>query len=86
MIEGQIMGFILTALVAIIVIYFAFKLGKKMVVLLINSFLGLIALVLLNFVPQISIEINIWNVLIVALGGIPGIILVVLLNLLGVVF
>jgi len=29
MIEGQIIGFVLTALVAIIVIFFAFKLGKK---------------------------------------------------------
>ncbi|MFH1391228.1 MAG: pro-sigmaK processing inhibitor BofA family protein [Candidatus Diapherotrites archaeon] len=81
-----IIGFVLTAAVVIIAIFFALKLGKKIVVLLINSFLGLVVLVLLNFFPFVNIEINIWSVLITAFGGIPGIILLILLDLLGFAF
>ncbi|MAG18258.1 MAG: sigmaK-factor processing regulatory BofA [Candidatus Diapherotrites archaeon] len=81
-----ILGFVLTAIVVIIAIFFALKLGKKIVILLINSFIGLVVLVLLNFFPFIHIEINIWSVLITAFGGIPGIILLILLDLLGFAF
>jgi len=85
-IPESIIGFVLTVFLAIIVFYFAFKLGKKVVILLLNSFVGLVLLVLVNFLPQVSIEIGIWSVLIVALGGIPGLILLILLNLLGIAF
>jgi len=81
-----ILGFVLTAAVVIIAIFFALKLGKKIVVLLINSFLGLVVLVLLNFFPFVNIEINIWSVLITVFGGVPGIILLILLDLLGFAF
>jgi len=86
MVENTIIGFVLTAALAVIVIFFALKLGKKAVLLLINGFLGLVVLVLLNLTPFVSIEINIFSVLIAALGGIPGLLLLILLSHLGIAF
>ena len=66
--------------------FFALKLGKRLFWLLVNSFVVLVILVLINFLPSISIEINVWRVLIVALGVIPGLLLVVALSSLGIAF
>ncbi len=52
--------------------------------LLINGLVGVVILMLLNYLPQIEVPINIWTFLIAALGGILGVILLVLLNLMGV--
>ena len=79
---GPVLAFLLIALAAIV----AWKFGKGIVWLAINSLIGIAALVLLNFLPFVSITINIWSVLIVVLGGIPGIILVILLSHFGIVF
>ena len=86
MIEIPFLGPILVVLLVIVLIYFALKLGKQLAILLINSFLGLVALVLINLFPFIDIEINIWSILIAALGGIPGIILLAILSFLGIAF
>ncbi|HZX20124.1 MAG TPA: pro-sigmaK processing inhibitor BofA family protein [archaeon] len=85
-IEQTIIGIVLTVALAIIVIFFALKLGKQAVLLLINSFLGLVVLVLINLFPFVNIDINIFSVLITAIGGIPGIILLILLSALGIAF
>ena len=79
---GPVLTFILIALVIIV----ALKFGKGIIWLAINSIIGIVALVLLNYLPFINIVINIWSVLIVALGGIPGIILVILLSHFGIMF
>ena len=79
---GPVLTFLLVALVAIV----AWKLGKGIIWLGVNSVLGIVALVLLNFLPFVSITINIWSVLIVALGGIPGLIIVILLSHFGIAF
>lgn len=52
--------------------------------LLINGIVGIIILMLLNYLPQIEVPINIWTFLIAAIGGILGVVLLVLLNLAGV--
>jgi len=80
------LGPLLTLLVLILVIFIAIKLGKEIVWLALNSVIGLIVLILINFLPFINIDINIWSILIVAIGGIPGIALVILLDLLGIAF
>jgi hypothetical protein len=51
--------------------------------LLINGLVGVVILMLLNFLPQIEVPINIWTFLIAALGGVLGIVVLVLLNLMG---
>ena len=85
-IEQTIIGVVLTVALVIVVIFFALKLGKQAVLLLINSFLGLVVLVLINLFPFVNIDINIFSILITALGGIPGMVLLVLLSALGVAF
>ena len=77
---------ILTVLLVVILIYFALKLGKKLIVLAINSFLGLVVLVLLNILPFLELEISIWTILVAGLGGIPGVLLIVILHSLGLAF
>ncbi len=86
MVENIIIGTVLSVALAIVVLYFVFVLGKKIILLLINSFLGLVALVLLNFLPFVDLEINLFSVLIAALGGLPGVILLLLLSALGIAF
>lgn len=79
-------GRIITAILALIVIYLALKIGKKIVLLVLNSFIGLVLLLLANFIPFVHIPINIWTILIAGFGGILGVILLVVLGQLGIVF
>ena len=80
------LGPILTILFIVLLIVVAWKFGKGIVWLLINSLVGMVILILLNYLPFINIVINIWSILIVALGGIPGIALVILLSHFGIAF
>ncbi|HZX34443.1 MAG TPA: pro-sigmaK processing inhibitor BofA family protein [archaeon] len=86
MVSVPFLGPILAVIILVLVVYIALKLGKKVIILLINSFLGLLALAVLNLLPFISVEINIWSILIAGLGGIPGILLLVLLDVAGIAF
>ena len=86
MAEILFLGPILTFLFIVLLVIVALKLGKGLFWLLINSLVGMVILILLNFLPFVKITINIWSILIVALGGIPGIVLVVLLSHFGIAF
>jgi len=86
MVELLILGPILTFLFVALIVLVVWKFGEGLLWLLINSVLGIAAMVLLNFLPFVNIVINIWSVLIVALGGIPGLIIVVLLSHFGIAF
>ena len=86
MAEILVIGPILTFLFLVLLVIGVWKFGKGIVWLAINSMVGIGALVLLNFLPFVNIVINIWSVLIVALGGIPGIIIVILLSYFGIAF
>ena len=58
--------------------------GKSMKIIwtvLINAIVGFIVLFLLNLIPGISLEINWWSALLTGAFGIPGVILVVILQL-----
>ena len=80
------LGPILTLAILAILVFIAFKFGKGIVWLAINSLVGLLFLVVLNFLPFINIAINIWSILIVAFGGVAGLALLILLDLAGVAF
>ena len=79
------LGPLLSGLLTVLLILVAIKFGGGLLWLFVNSLIGLAILVLLNFLPVIQIPINIWTVLIVALGGLPGVVILVILNLLGIV-
>jgi hypothetical protein len=86
MVEIIILGPIITAILLLIVIFVVLKMGKSVVFLIINSVIGLIALTLVNFLPIVNVTINIWSVLIVALGGLPGLIILIILSVLQIAF
>jgi inhibitor of the pro-sigma K processing machinery len=53
--------------------------------LIINGIIGLIILMILNYLfKEVAVPINVWTFLIAALGGILGVVLLVLLNVMGV--
>lgn len=86
MVEVLILGPLITIALLVIVIFVLLKMGKSVGVLIVNSVIGLILLWLVNLLPIVNVTINIWSILIVALGGIPGLILLVILDLLKVAF
>ncbi|MEW6749271.1 MAG: hypothetical protein AB1295_06200 [Candidatus Micrarchaeota archaeon] len=55
------------------------------VVLLINTVIALLALKLVGWLG-IKIEINIWSILICLMGGIPGLLVLIFLNVTGLAF
>ncbi len=87
MIETNIMIVqIIMVLLAILILYVVFKLVKNIAILALNSLLALIGLVVVNMIFGLGIVVNIWSILIVALGGIPGFVLVLVLHFLGIAF
>lgn len=74
------------AIAAFIAVYYSLKVLKYLVV---NSIVGLILLFVSNFVIGMldigfSVDINLVSILICAVGGIPGVIIVILLGFLNV--
>jgi hypothetical protein len=86
MVELIFLGPVLTIVFLAIIILFTVFFGRGIIWLIINSVIGLVALVLVNLLPIVNISINIWTVLIVAFGGILGFILLVILDLLKIAF
>ena len=80
-----IIGPVFTLILVILVLLFIFVIGRPILWLIVNSIIGIIALAVIDLLPFINIPINIWSVLIVAIGGIPGLIILVILNLLGII-
>jgi inhibitor of the pro-sigma K processing machinery len=81
---------LVTLLLVVAVIAVVYFLVKKFSVLIINAILGLIALFILNFfhvmqwLGKPDLGYSIATVIICAVGGIPGICILILLNILGI--
>ncbi|MCD4766397.1 MAG: pro-sigmaK processing inhibitor BofA family protein [Methanosarcinales archaeon] len=80
------LAILVVAIAAFIGVYYFFKVVKYLVV---NSIVGLILLFISNFVIGMlnigfSVDINWVSILICAIGGIPGVIIVILLGFLNV--
>lgn len=74
------------ALIVILIAKFLFHLnGKKLVSLIVNAIVGLIILWLINLTGLITLPINIITCLLVGIFGVPGVILLILLVLLGII-
>ncbi|MCX9014393.1 MAG: pro-sigmaK processing inhibitor BofA family protein [Candidatus Methanoperedens sp.] len=74
---------LLAAVLAVIAVYYFLKTVKHLIV---NTVLGLIILALSKFVFGMGIKITTTVILISAIGGVPGALLVILLHLMGVAF
>ncbi len=75
---------VLVILLIGIFVYFIFKAVKKVAHILLNSFIGLVLLVGMHFLPAVNAPITIWSVLLVLFGGLLGLVAVVLLQLIGI--
>lgn len=81
---------LVTLLLVVAIIAVVYVLVKKFSVLVINAILGLIALFLLNFLHVMQwmgkpdLGYSIATVIICAVGGLPGICILVLLDILGI--
>lgn len=82
MVVGEIIGLIL----AIIILVVLFRVVKNIPALIGNAILGIIILVVLNLFLSPPVVINIWSILISAIGGIAGVIIVLVLHFLGIAF
>jgi hypothetical protein len=73
-------------LVAVVLIYILWKILDDAKELAINSIIGITAFWLLNQFFGLGIPINWLSILVVALAGIPGVVLVLLIHFLGMGF
>lgn len=71
------------AIIGVIAVYIVLKAAKYLIV---NSVLGLILLAIGNLIFKLKIAYTAMVLLICALGGIPGAILIMLLHALGIAF
>ena len=73
------------ALVVILLSKFLFHVeGSKLIGLIINALIGFAILWLINYTGLVSIPINIVTALVVGIFGLPGVIVLILLAVLGI--
>ena len=69
-------------LVALFIVYLIFRFLRNPLYILANSIMGIVIFFILNLFG-VGIPINIFSIGIVAIGGIPGVLLVLLIHFLG---
>jgi len=72
-------------LVALLIVYAIYRFLKNPVYIIANSIMGIVVFAILNLFGA-AIPINIYSVGIVAIGGLPGVVLVLLIHFLGLGF
>lgn len=77
---------LLALIVVVLIILLIFKIFKKVFVLIINSVIGIFALIGFNTLFRAGVEINFWSVIITAIGGLVGFIIVLGMHFLGWAF
>jgi hypothetical protein len=84
---AEVLGFVglFGLLVALFIVYLIFKFLKNPEYIIANSIMGILIFFILNLLGT-GIPINIFSVGIVAIGGIPGLVLVLLIHFLGLGF
>ncbi|MCX6692038.1 MAG: pro-sigmaK processing inhibitor BofA family protein [Methanoregula sp.] len=81
---------LITIMVIVAVVAIAYYLVKKFSLLLINAILGIILLFILNFfhvmnwIGKPDLGYSLATLLICAVGGLPGVVILVLLSILGI--
>jgi hypothetical protein len=77
---------LLTIIVVACIILFLFIFVKKVLLFIINSIVGILALIGFNVIFHAGIDINLWSVLITAIGGVVGFVIVLGCHFLGWAF
>jgi hypothetical protein len=71
--------------IAVIIAWIMFSLVKTVGKYIINGILGLLAMLIINALG-IGVPINLLSLIVVALGGLPGLAIVIILHFLGIIF
>ncbi len=81
---GGIVSEILIIIAIFAVLYIIFKLGNLILGLILNVILGFIAIFVLNSVFALGISIDLISIIIIAILGLPGTAIIVVLKLIGI--
>jgi pro-sigmaK processing inhibitor BofA len=82
--SSSLLSEIVIVVIALLIVYVIFKVGKAIMALLANVILGFISLFVLNTFLSIGIPYNIITIVITALLGVVGVVILVILRLLGI--
>ena len=77
---------LLILIIVVLIILLVFNLVKKVFILIINSIIGIFALIGFNILFHANITINFWSVIITAIGGLIGFAIVIGCHYLGWAF
>ena len=77
---------LLALVVVVLIILLVVKLAKRVFILIINSVIGIFALIGFNTLLNANITINFWSVIITAIGGLIGFLIVIGMHYLGWAF
>ena len=77
---------LLALIVVVLIILLLFRFVKKVFIFMINSIIGIFALIGFNYLTHTGVAINFWSVIITAIGGIIGFAIVVGCHYLGWAF
>jgi hypothetical protein len=75
---------IILLIIAVVLCFVAFTVVKSLVGFVINIVLGVVLFFITNAIHITNIEVNLFNLLICAIGGIPGALILIVLNVLGI--
>ncbi len=81
--SGLEIGLLVFVALALVAVYVTMKVVKP---LIINAIVGLLVIFAVDFLGFVEVELGLLAVAIVALGGVPGAVLVLLLAYLGLAF
>nr|WP_321350750.1 pro-sigmaK processing inhibitor BofA family protein [uncultured Methanoregula sp.] len=82
--------YLIAAILIVLIVAIVWFLVKKTAMLLVNAVLGIVCLFLLNtlhvmqWIGKPDLGYNLATILICAVGGLPGVLILILLNILGI--
>ncbi|MCX2819680.1 MAG: hypothetical protein ACI9QA_000688 [Methanobacteriota archaeon] len=76
-------GLLVLAVLALAAVYLTMKVVKPLAY---NAIVGLVLLAAVNFTGFVEVDITLFAVALVAVAGVPGVVLVVILSVVGVAF
>ena len=71
--------------IALLIAWVVFSMTKDLGKMIANGLLGLLAMLIMNAVG-IGVPINILSLIVVAIGGLPGLAIVIILHFIGIIF
>jgi hypothetical protein len=75
---------IILLIIAVLFLIITFKVIKSLIGLAINAVFGVVLFFIANAIDITNIQISPFNLLVCAIGGVPGALLLIILNVLGV--